>query len=346
MTLTDLLEKAAALAIANHGHWSSMLKDTDARPMPDEDRDVTVEAEASASQADPVTKSNTEDSLIGRDISVALHGIGAVAGQATLVAALLFYFGWARTQALMGFFGINSSIAHISFSDYILRSPYIAIRMLVIIGILALVLLFGHRRLSTALAAQQHPSIARRAILACIVSGLLLCIAGFLGFYNWVIYSSTYPIVPILFAIGITLVGYGFYIRGFAEPKPRPHGWSAQAQTVTIVVLNIAFLFWVVSVYASINGQQAAEVLASNLRAQPSIVVYSERSLGLTANGVKVQQLPGNDSQYSYQYSNLRLLFYANGQYFLVSSSWRRGRDPVFLIDESNDIRFEFYPGS
>src|ERR1700733_8747141 len=42
---------------------------------------------------------------------------GAVVGQTTLIGALLYYFGWARTQAAMGYFGIDSSIARFSVND-------------------------------------------------------------------------------------------------------------------------------------------------------------------------------------------------------------------------------------
>lgn len=314
-------------------------------PIPNANTKVTAGAEASANRAQPIADLDTEDSQTGHDISAVWRVAGSVAGQATLAAALLFYFGWARTQAVMGYFGINSAIARLSVNDYILRSLNITIRMLVILGLLALILLSGHRWLSTMLASRQHPTMARLAMLACVVPGFLLCIAGVLGFYNWVVYSTQYPFVPIMFAVGVTLIGYGFHIRSFAQPNPQPHKWSARTQTATLVVLNIAFIFWAVAVYANITGQQAAERLASNLGGQPGVTIYSEESLGFTSP-VKVQQLPGHDSRYRYRYSNLKLVLYSTGQYFLVPDGWKRGRDPVFLIDEGNSIRFEFYTGS
>ncbi len=314
-------------------------------PIPNANTKVTAKAEVSANGVQPVADLDTEDSQTAHDISAVWRVAGSVAGQATLAAALLFYFGWARTQAVMGYFGINSAIARLSVNDYILRSLSITIKMFVFLGLLTLILLSGHRWLSTTLESRRHPSMARLAMLACVVFGFLLCIAGVLGFYNWVVYSTQYPVVPIIFAVGVTLVGYGFHIRSFGQPNPQSRKWSARTQTATLVVLNTAFIFWAVAVYANITGQQAAEQLASNLAAQPGVTIYSEKSLGL-ASPVKVQQLPGHDSQYQYRYSNLKLLLYSTGQYFLVPDGWRRGRDPVFLIDEGNSIRFEFYTGS
>ena len=248
------------------------------KPIPNANTKVTAGTEAPSNNAHPVVDLDTEESQTGHDISAVWRIAGSVAGQATLVTALLFYFGWARTQAVMGYFGINSAIARLSVNDYILRSLNITIRMLVILGLLTLIFLSGHRWLSTTLASRRHPSMARFAMLACIVPGFLLCIAGVLGFSNWIVYSSQYPVVPVIFAVGVTLVGYGFHIRSFAQPNPQRHKWSARTQAAALVVLDIAFIFWAVAVYADITGQAAAERLASHLGGQPGVTIYSEKS--------------------------------------------------------------------
>lgn len=309
-------------------------------------QDIDARTEAFTTRARPVADPEADGNLPGRDISTVLRVAGSIVGPTTLVVALLFYFGWARTQALMGYFGINAAVAHLSVNDYVLRSLSITVRLLVILGLLTLVLLSGHRWLVSKLAARRSPSVARFAALAFIVPGLLLCIAGVLGFNNWVIYSTRYPVVPILFALGVTCVGYGFNIRSSAQPESQPRSWSARSQTATLVVVNIAFIFWAVAVYASIAGRQAADQLASNLGGQPSVIVYSAKSLGLTNPQVKVEQLPGSDSQYEYRYSNLKLLLYSNGRYFLLPSGWKQGHDPAFVLEEGNSMRFEFYAGT
>ena len=308
--------------------------------------DINVRTGGFTRPARPVADSDADGNLPGRDISAVLRIAGSIVGPTTLAVALLFYFGWARTQALMGYFGINAAIAHLSVNDYVLRSLNITVRLVIILGLLTLVLLSGHRWLVATLAARRRPSVARFAALAFIVPGLLLCIAGFLGFNNWVVYSTRYPFVPILFAVGVTCVGYGFNIRSSTHPERRPRTWSARSQTATLVVVNIAFIFWAVAVYASISGRQAADQLASKLGAQPSVIVYSAKSLGLTSPRVKVEQLPGSDSQYQYRYSNLKLLLYSSGRYFLLPSGWKQSHDPAFVLEEGNGIRFEFYTGT
>jgi hypothetical protein len=190
-------------------------------PIPDTTPKMTAGAEEEASRAKPVPDLDTEDSQTGHDISAGWRVAGAVAGQATLVAALLFYFGWTRTQAVLGYFGINSAIAVLSVNDYILRSLSITIKILIILGLLTLILLSGHRWLSAILASQRHLLIARLAMLACVALGFILCVAGVLGLYNWVVYSTRYPLVPLMLGAGVTLVSYGFRMRRFPSPTQR-----------------------------------------------------------------------------------------------------------------------------
>jgi hypothetical protein len=306
---------------------------------------VAAEVEASPSRSRPLTNLETEESQAAPDISAGWRVVGVVAGQTTLVTALLYYFGWTRTQAVMGYFGINSAIARLSVNDYIIRSLSIGVRMLIILGLLALILLLGHRWLSAVLASRQRPSLTRLTILICVLTGFSLCVAGMLGFYNWVVYSTQYPFVPVMIAVGVTLVGYGFHLYSADRPNPQSRRLSARTQAAVVVVLDIVLIFWAVAVYANITGGQAAKQLASNLATQPSVAIYSEKPLGLNPPA-KVQQLPASYSQYRYLYTNLKLLLYSAGQYFLVPGDWKRGHDPVFLIYEGNGIRFEFYVGS
>ncbi len=112
-----------------------------------------------------------------------------------------------------------------------------------------------------------------------------------------------------------------------------------------LAALEISLVFWAVAVYATISGQQVAKDLAADLPSQPSVVVYSKTSLGLTTPSVMTVRLTDDGDPYRYQYSQLRLLLYSGGQYFLVPDNWEQGRDPVILLDDDSSIRIEFYSG-
>jgi hypothetical protein len=335
--------------------------------MLDKDSDTEADAAQPVEHGSRSVTQHASDSS-RTDITKGLHAVGTIAAQTTLVASLLFYFGWARTQAILGYFGINAAVARLSFNDYVLRSLNVAVKLLVILGLLALILLAGHRYLFATLTTRRHSHLARTASLTLVIAGAVACIGGLLGFYNWVIYSTRYPFVPIFLAAGITFLSYGFYIRTLGDqgpgengsenpkanawpikkqsrPKPETHGWTAQFQIIVTLLIDIALIFWAVAVYANVAGQQAGKELASNLEVLPKVVVYSETSLGLTDPGVRTELIGQSITQYRYRYSNLRLLLYSAGRYLLIPDTWKQGRDPVFLLQEGNGIRFEFYGG-
>jgi hypothetical protein len=62
---------------------------------------VEQKASPEAAQA----SADAEGQAFWKDLSGLLRMLGSIAGQTTLLAALLFYFGWARTQAAFSYFG-------------------------------------------------------------------------------------------------------------------------------------------------------------------------------------------------------------------------------------------------
>src|ERR1700761_7412853 len=82
------------------------------------------------------SSANADTSPPGSDLSAAVHAVGSIAGSTTLIAALLFYFGWARTQAALGYFGLNVAVAHLSADDLVLRSVDVTVRPLTVLGLI------------------------------------------------------------------------------------------------------------------------------------------------------------------------------------------------------------------
>jgi hypothetical protein len=165
----------------------------------------------------------------GNDVSAVMHALGSVAGSTTLIAALLFCFGWARTEVALRYFGIDVAIAHLSINDLVLRSVDVTVRPLAALGLASLALFGVHRWLAVRLAARGPVVPVRVAVVVCTL-GIASCIAAVLGFFNWVVYSTVYPFVPILLAAGVLLVGYGFHIRKLAEPATQSAaGWNGSS---------------------------------------------------------------------------------------------------------------------
>jgi hypothetical protein len=78
----------------------------------------------------------------------------------TVITALLFYFGWARTNALFGRLGIDQCALGFTVQDYLLRSVNSTFRPLSVVLLAATAGLSVHIALSRALATPGRSRVA------------------------------------------------------------------------------------------------------------------------------------------------------------------------------------------
>lgn len=283
--------------------------------------------------------------------------IGQMAAQTTAVIGVLYYFGWARTNAIYSYFGVSPSIIGFSTTDYALRSVSVIVRPAVIAGLLALGLTAIHRALSYWLnghisAGRKHVPRVIGAVLAAL--GVVLCVAGLLGFYDLVIYSIQYPVVPVLLAASVVLVVYAAHIIDSTLDDRQPDDQAtvtrpfamrdmSSAGTAVLLIIAAALALWTVAVYAGLDGQRSARELLAGLPGRTAVVVYSEKDLNLLDNrgSPHIDPLNTPDGQYKFRYTGLRLLVYSQGRYVLLPDNWAQRGDPVYILDESPDLRFE-----
>lgn len=71
--------------------------------------------------------------------------VGTIASQAALFIGVLYYFGWVRTHASLGYFGVDPSLIGYSTPDYVLRSINVTFLPIVYAAITAVVLFGFHR---------------------------------------------------------------------------------------------------------------------------------------------------------------------------------------------------------
>ncbi|MEV4005480.1 hypothetical protein [Actinomadura sp. NPDC049753] len=273
------------------------------------------------------------------------HAVGNVLTQTTLLAAVLYYFGWARSYALYPYFGVEPSMLRLSVTDYVLRSVVVTIRPSVISALIVLGVAWAHRALKLAVA--RRPPEGRRLVLrivtiACGGIGTALSVAGVLGFYDVVVYSIRYPLVPIFIGSGIALVMYAAAWSGATPQDPSP-GRLGGFQAAVAVVLGAVLVLWTVGVFAHLDGADSARTIEQRLGERPVVVLYSRTDLGLSAprTGLQMKRLRIEHGEYLYRYTGLRLLTYSNGRYVLLPEHWGHARDPAFVLDERDGLRFE-----
>jgi hypothetical protein len=282
-----------------------------------------------------------------------LRGVTTLVAPTTLVTALLFYFGWARTSSQAFVMGLDESLFGYSTRDYILRSitsmfwPLFNSAVALVLGVVAHARLLAWSGLSG-----QRPAMRRKRErpvrlinIGIAVVGALLLVLGGAG--SQIDRPSRFVSMaaPLAVTVGVVLLAYAAYLRQLvvrADGDPplnaataplAPLAWGA----VTVLVLLSSF--WTVSHYAAIKGIDAAKAVVQRLPSQPSVTLYSAGRLHLSAPVVE-EALPGEDDGYRYKYTDLKLLFRADRKLFLRPSDLDHPRNIV--IAEDSGIRVEY----
>lgn len=305
-----------------------------------------------------------------RPVRMTLKGIATLVAPASLVTALLFYFGWARTNAQAQVMGLDYSLFDFSTQEYLLRSIDPMFWPLFVGSVLALAGLAFHAGVVSVFRATTTPDgrhriderrrswlVALQVVLG--VVGLGVLVLGMIGAN--VDHPSRFVSLwsPVLVTLGTVLVGYTFLLIVRFGVRPSPTETETETVTearrqasgelaalrlwgqVVLVVLVLLSLFWSVSRYAQIKGIDLALAVERRLPGLPSAVVYSDKRLHLPT-GVEESELSAPDeSAYRFRYSGLKLVFRSGNRYFL------RPVDPAIsnvniIIGDSPSLRFEF----
>ena len=256
-----------------------------------------------------------------------------VASTTALLAALLYYFGWVRTQATYGYFGVDTGLLGFSTPDYLLRSVNSALPPAVGAGLLILGLVSLRRWLLTTF--MGHARADRRlrwiAIGMRIGAVLLLSVAAAGIIAQNDVGRPLGILLPLTLPTAAVLLTF------------TPQAVEGSAWTFLVVVLAFFGLMWAVALYAGGIGQRAASGIAGNIAARSDVVLYSAERLSIAGAGVAVATLPADGSKYRYRYSGLKMLVYANDRYFLLPMGWQKGRDNVFVIEKGDDVRIDIH---
>ncbi len=268
-----------------------------------------------------------------------------IAGPATITTALLFYFGWNRTQSIAGYFGLDQRLFGFSTQDYLLRS--IDAMFLPIIGVVVVGLAWvSLDRMMTARMEAGRP-MTRPWRLAPAVTGAVgaaLVVWGAIGSAQNVPGSRQFA-RPLSTACGTALAAYAIFLFRRMRASDSDGKALPRASAVQLALVGVLFttnLFWAVADYAGAIGQQRAKVLAASLPSQPGVVLHSRQRLHIDAPGVTETELGDVESAYRYRYEGLRLLLHSAKKYFLLPADWTPQGGAVIVLPEGDAPRLDF----
>jgi hypothetical protein len=291
-----------------------------------------------------------------RSVRATLKGISAVVAPTSALTALLYYFGWTRSAVEANRLGLDESLLGYSTQDYLLRSmssmyaPLVVGLIVTLVGVGLHTLIVGWaRRLGLAGDAEAGDGAAQRRmgrlIAALAAFGLASVVMGYTGTRVPQPSRALYLAGPVAVTGGILILVYaaGLYRRFLASRGDGGGSMFAGYDGLVasaVVMLVLITLFWSVSRYAVVKGNELADQIEALVPQRPGVIVYSEKRLYLQPPVVETRLDPEN-AAYNYAYSGLKLLFRADGKYFLRPSD--SAAQVNILIPDGLDIRLELF---
>lgn len=276
-----------------------------------------------------------------------IETIGLVAPPLTLLAGLMFYFGWLRTRHYWEVFGLEHSLLGLSVQDYLLRGIDAVHLPLVVIAVTVVGSVWAWKSWTSWEGRNRH-----RATLATVRWAVLAVGAGLLAAGAVLAAGSptAWPPLPSwTLAAGLVAVAAAELLRtDLARTRPESAGGPQHAGSPAVVVAAVATLlmlalFWVFADYAADVGRVRAERRADGLNGRATVVLYSPHDLHIDAPGVRTERLP-TDGPYRYRYSGLTLILHTDGKYVLLPSAWKEGASSI-VVPVSDAPRVDFAAG-
>jgi uncharacterized membrane protein YbaN (DUF454 family) len=311
--------------------------------------DATSDADSQplASSGQEVADSSLDTAGLERIVKLTASIVAPV----TVLTALLFYFGFARTNALYSWFGIDASTLGFSTQDYLVRSVeavYVPAGTLILV---ILFLLWAHGVVSLRIGDRPRRSWVLVQVFILGFIGLLLFGRGIAGILLPSLSNNDFLITPLCLGLGTLFVAYALHLQRRLR-KPHRNLASDQADllrgvnSALVILLVLLSIFWMTANYAKAYGRGFASQLSQRLDRQPAVAIYSTDRLYLHGTGVVEHRLSSTAGVYHYKYTGLRLLIQSRGRYFLLPEDWARESDAAIVLPDNDRLRFEFMSGS
>lgn len=297
-------------------------------------RDDNAHADEPAAPADAPPPEQSEPDVWSK----VLKAVSAFGPPITIGAALLLYFGWARSEAQATAMGLDVSMFGYSAQDYMLRSISSLFVPLVVLFVLAIAWLVGDRALRRLIDVGRHVRAIRGVALAAVAVGIVTAAALAIGAFLNPPVPPLYG--PYLMALAVLIATWGSRLARYAR-----HGAAARGgrilETTLVACLVTLLLFWGTAEFAQARGQQLAHGLERGVESMPRGILYSPTPLSISAPGVAEESV-GTEESPLYRYTGLRLLVVSGGRVFFLHDGWTRDAGHVVIIPDDDSVRFEF----
>jgi hypothetical protein len=287
--------------------------------------------------------------------------LGALGAILTLVTAVLFYFGWRRSETQSRVMGIDVSLFGFTSQDYVLRSISSLYLPLLVLAGLGLLWVRLHARASAWLSrraegpAGTNVALVRGARATSLVAGVIgaaclvfTVVAGWSeppAWLGWLVrqLSRAEWVVPLALLACVVVVAYCGWARRVLAPQsvPRSAPWVSVLSGAFAAVIVILSAFWILEEYAAAVGRGYAQQLVSDVGQLPRATVTSPAPLDIQAPGVTQAEVDDHGVTI-YRTTGLRLLARSGSKILLVHDGWQPRSGAVVVLPDSDAYSWQF----
>ncbi|MGH3786919.1 MAG: hypothetical protein ACRDRG_10310 [Pseudonocardiaceae bacterium] len=273
-----------------------------------------------------------------------IEKVSVVAAPVTVLTALFVYFGFVRTSAFYGYFGVNMHVLKLSVQDYVLSSVGVSFGAVARLALAGALLITLDQCIAIALARRAVSNREMRTVLrwTLIASGLALITLGLISAVSRTVVAVLDPLIgSALLALGAIVV-----LRFGSTLLTDRGGRSGRRATVLTAIALVISGFWVTTIYAQSLGLEAAQHTDALVGKLPLVSVFSTEAIDLPGTDVSASRITFEDQKYRYRYTGLSLLTYSNDRWFVITGRLSdEYRSSVAILKDSDAIRVEVAAG-
>ncbi len=269
-----------------------------------------------------------------------LKAVSGVASTLALLGALLYYFGWVRSESQAKAFGADASVFGMSSQELVIRSADVLFIPLLVIVLGVVFALWVHRRLT---AAGRDPLYERR-VRRLIAVLRVFAVAAFGAAAIWLAASSAQGEIalPFLFTAG---VGTAWYAHELGQRISDPVVVTHTPMFLALAAVLAISTFWMAERVARIGGEAGVSTIKTNMSGELGrATIYTIERLEVSGPGLH-EVILGDEDHPVYRYDGVYLLQRSGGAYFFLTDGWDTGVGRLIVLPEGKMARLDFGPG-
>lgn len=307
----------------------------------------TDDRRESAEPVPPASRTDPSEVDVASALPQVLRAVGSIVAPTSLLTALFIHFGMMDAIGYFRYLGINITVLELPFYEFLTLSSDSAIIPLIYLAAATAAGLWIYQLPLRALPGRTRRFAELTLAPAAALGGLALAglaLADVLR--DGRVFPAAFPEARGLsLSIGVLLLGFAGRTRRVLTDSRRSGatvGSGNVARTGVVFLLVSVGLFWAVGNYAFGVGETRARGLAAILACRPDVVVFSEKSLNISATGVRESTAQDPDAAYRFRYDGLKLVPQSGSQYVLLPSRWTPADGVAIVVPRGPALRLEF----